>query len=136
LKTASNTSIGEAAITSRNSHILTIRTIASTTNGINKTRAKNNFIIKSKKSQAIDSPGAALAKSEKFSIELYIVIKGHTNHLDFSKIFVNVNFVLLVSPAVLKRASSFFRIQYHRFLQLSLKAEKSTGIILQSLTSS
>jgi hypothetical protein len=113
LKTATNTNTGDAAIISRNIHILTIRTIAKTTKGINKIAAKNIFIIKSKKSQTTDSHGAAPAKSEKFSIELYIVINGHTNHLDFSKTFVSVNFVVLESPAFLKKASSFFNIQYH-----------------------
>jgi hypothetical protein len=111
LKTASNAKTGDAAITIHNIQILTIKTIAKTNKGTNNTIAKNNFIIRSKKSQTTLYHGAGSAKSEKFNKELYIVINGHTNHLDFSKIFVNVYFILLSSEILSKNGSSFFTIQ-------------------------
>jgi len=130
LNTASSTNTGEAAIISRSNQILITKTIAKTNKGINNTKAKNNFIIKSKKSQTILLHEAGSAKSEKFNKELYIVIKGPTNHLDFSKIFVNVYFILLFSETFLKKASSFVKNQYH--VQDSLSLLESTGIILHS----
>jgi|GEM_PF-4497392 len=102
--------IGDMAIANQSIHILTINTRAKVNKGKNKTTAKATFINNKKKlakrSVALSGSSANVVKSNK---EEYMVIKGHTNHLDFSSKLSTVN--CTSSLTSLKNGSSLPKAQ-------------------------
>jgi UDP-2,3-diacylglucosamine pyrophosphatase LpxH len=78
------TNIGDNAITTHKNHILIINNIAKIAIGINKTATKNVFIIAQNNEDIVDVFPGFTSKSCTFKIEEYIVINGHTHHLEVS----------------------------------------------------